>query len=363
VVTETANITGANAYHVVTGSGTDTTAVLNGFTITAGHANGDDIGAQSGGGMFIERGSPILDNLLFSGNGAQQDGGGMHIAWSNPTLIDITFRSNRADAEGGGLHATWSSSPTLISVTFDSNRAGTGGGMYAWDSRAILGHVTFSGNQANKGGGMGSEGGRPSLDTVIFYDNQALWGGGLYTAEGASSLTNVVFYGNQAERGGGLLIQGGTPKLTNVIFGGNRANADGGGMTTWPEWYPGRPSNPELINVTFSGNQADRGGAMSNSKSNATLVNCILWGDSASTGTEVFVETGVVTATYSDIRWASGTYTGTGNINIDPHFVMPITATAAPTTAGNYQLLADSPAIDVGNNLSVTAATDLDGNP
>jgi len=39
VVTSTANIAGVNAYHVVTGGGTNNTAVLDGFTITAGNAN------------------------------------------------------------------------------------------------------------------------------------------------------------------------------------------------------------------------------------------------------------------------------------------------------------------------------------
>ena len=238
--------------------------------------------------------------------------------------------------------------------------------MDAWGSRGVLSHVTFSRNQARSGGGgMYIEYGTPSLETVIFRDNQARSGGGMRAKESDCSLTNVVFYGNQAEReGGGMEIEGGAAKLTNIVFSGNRANMGGGGMCIWPEWYTGKPSTPELINVTFSGNQAgDRGGAIHNYKSNPTLVNCILWGDSASTEAEIFNVAGTVTVTYSNIQWASGIYTGTGNMNVDPRFVKPITATAAPTTAGDYRLLDDSPAIDAGNNLSVTVATDLDGNP
>jgi hypothetical protein len=52
---------------------------------------------------------------------------------------------------------------------------------------------------------------------------------------------------------------------------------------------------------------------------------------------------------------------GGGNIDADPEFVAPITATVAPTTTGDYHLLNTSPAIDAGNTLSVTAATDRDG--
>jgi hypothetical protein len=48
-----AHIQGNNAYHVVTGpSGTNNTAVLDGFVITAGLANGSSFPNDSGGGMY-----------------------------------------------------------------------------------------------------------------------------------------------------------------------------------------------------------------------------------------------------------------------------------------------------------------------
>jgi len=52
-----------------------------------------------------------------------------------------------------------------------------------------------------------------------------------------------------------------------------------------------------------------------------------------------------------------------GNIDADPLFAAPITATAAPTRTGDYRLLSMSPAVDAGNNFSVTSLVDLDGNP
>ena len=69
-----------NSYHVVTGSGTDETAVLDGFTITAGNANGHD-----GGGMFNLDGSPTVMNCIFTDNSTESRGGGMH----NLSLIHI----------------------------------------------------------------------------------------------------------------------------------------------------------------------------------------------------------------------------------------------------------------------------------
>jgi hypothetical protein len=123
-------------------------------------------------------------------------------------------------------------------------------------------------------------------------------------------------------------------------------------------------SSPMLTNVTFSGNSAGGGGGMYNyASSHPTLVNSIVWGNDAPDGPQIYNTSGSTpTITYSNIQ-GSSVYTGVGNINADPQFVAPITATAAPTTTGNYRLRATSPAIDAGNNYSVTASTDLDGKP
>ena len=65
VVTTTASISGTNSHHIVTGSGVTLTAVLDGFTITAGQANGsyaDPCGPVCGAGMYNDGGSPTLAN-------------------------------------------------------------------------------------------------------------------------------------------------------------------------------------------------------------------------------------------------------------------------------------------------------------
>ncbi len=68
VVTTTANIMGANAYHVVSSNGVDETTVLDGFAITAGQANGSSPD-YAGGGMYnVGASNPTLTNVIFSGN-------------------------------------------------------------------------------------------------------------------------------------------------------------------------------------------------------------------------------------------------------------------------------------------------------
>lgn len=48
----TADIVGNNAYHVVFGGDATTTTILDGFTITAGNADGNIFDNQNGGGLF-----------------------------------------------------------------------------------------------------------------------------------------------------------------------------------------------------------------------------------------------------------------------------------------------------------------------
>jgi len=125
-----------NSYHVVTGSGTDATAVLDGFTITAGNANGSDTYDQGGGMYSSWKSSPTLTNCTFSGNAAGadpittagDDGGGMY-SLGDPTLTNCMFSGNAARDDGGGM-CSRVGSPTLTNCTFSGNSAQSGAGMY-----------------------------------------------------------------------------------------------------------------------------------------------------------------------------------------------------------------------------------------
>ena len=178
-------------------------------------------------------------------------------------------------------------------------------------------------------------------------------GGGMSSERSSPVLINVIFSGNKAGWGGGLNHDTGSPLLTNVLFSGNQAGWAGGMLASF--------DSPILKHVTFSGNDGyNEGGGLVNYYGTPTLINSIVWGNTAFNGPEIYNAEAnpVITITYSDIKF-TGVYTGVGNINVDPRFVLPITYTAAPTTAGSYHLRAGSPAIDHGTNAGVT--TDLEG--
>jgi len=102
IIPATSDIVGNNAYHVVTGSGTDSSALLDGFTINAGQANGTTPNNR-GGGIYNDSGSPALTNVTISANSATRDGGGIYDISSNSKLTNLTISANSALA-GGGIY-------------------------------------------------------------------------------------------------------------------------------------------------------------------------------------------------------------------------------------------------------------------
>lgn len=257
-----------NSYHVVTGSGVDSSAILEGFTITQGNATN-----SSGGGMLVNSGSPSLTNVIFLRNHAA-DGGGMSSKYYCHTILhNVYFIENIASGYGGGLNAVntnpGDNSLTLNNVTFSNNTALRGGGMFNRDSFITMSNVTFNSNAAGQGGGYTDYGGHNMLTDVVFNGNSSGTvgggiydfgkGGGFYSSGTESNILNqVVFMGNSAiGDGGGMYIESsGFTSLTNVTFTSNSA-ASGGGMGS-------SPSAAILTNVTFENNSATNGGGMYN---------------------------------------------------------------------------------------------------
>ncbi len=175
VVTTTDNITGSNARHVIFNRGVSRTAVLDGFTITAGDVNvGGFCPGNCGGGMFNIRSSPVMSQISFRGNRAGGHGGGM-VNWENshPKMSQVSFSGNSAATHGGGMHND-SSSPEMSQVSFSGNFALVGGGMFNESgSNPEMSQVSFSGNRANNGGGMFNANSNPQISNSIFWGNAA----------------------------------------------------------------------------------------------------------------------------------------------------------------------------------------------
>ncbi len=203
-----------NCYQVVVALNVDATAVLDGFTITGGHADGPGFGAlpeskDQGSGLNIYYSSPRVLNCTFtrnwSGNhGAVNDHG------DTTLIMNCVFRGNYAAGFGAGLYIHHHSETSALECAFiDNTTPNEGGGAYTRSMHgATIERCVFLGNHANLGAGLyNAPGSETSLDECTFQDNEAgLGGGGVYSSQASPMLGACVFTSNRAALG----VQGGS---------------------------------------------------------------------------------------------------------------------------------------------------------
>lgn len=258
-----------NSYHVVTGSNTDATAVLDGFTVTAGDATADP--AKEGAGLYNERSDPTIANCRFCKNAASE-GGGIFNLDSNPTLTNCGFESNCGDSGGGGMFNDNSSS-TLTNCRFKNNYGDSRGGAIAniAHSTLTLSDCAFESNHASDGGAI--QNGMDSTAELVnssFTDNHATWGsGGAVRSDFGSGLTlsGCSLAANSARGTGGAVYAGMGASfltLTDCVLSENSASSEGGAVSS------GSGTSSTLTDCTLVENSAgEQGGAIHN---NGTLI-------------------------------------------------------------------------------------------
>ncbi len=373
---------GGNSYHVVTGGGTDETAVLDGLIIAGGNADGPRLGRE-----------PEYDYQFRYGGGLYNDAG-------SPTLIDCVFTDNSAYMGGGAMFNTNGSSPALTNCIFDWNSAVDGCGIYNLNSNPILTGCVFSMNIAqNNGGGMYNEQSSPTLTDCVFIDNSGSYGGGIYNSQSSPTLTDCMFianttltirsFDNTLSAGGAMYNDRSSPVLNNCIFSENSAYASlinfGGAMynndnsnpaltdcsfeANWAENYGGgiynSESSPTLTDCVFNGNWAEEyGGGIYNRQSNPTLTGCwVIWNwaavitsyhDSYPSGAGIYNEAGspVLSACLISGNYAEGDGAGLYNSNGSPELDNCI-------IAGNWTMDFGGGMFNSSGNLTVTNCTFL----
>ena len=213
--TGTGTVIDAQQQSRVLDDGDESTATIDGVTITgglAGNCGGDGCG---GGGIFMS-GSLTLDDVVVTGNAAGNandgglggDGGGINDFGNALTIENSTISDNTA---GMGASAT---------VKNESGGAGgLGGGIYNEGGTVDIVDSTITGNSAGQGGaattspatlpGQGGYGGGVSADVGI--------------SSGSISMTNVTMYGNVAGPGGAAAGGGsaGTGGVGGAVYGGS----------------------------------------------------------------------------------------------------------------------------------------------
>jgi len=356
-----------NSYHVVTGSGTDATAILDGFKITKGNATGSGSHAN-GGGMTVSSGSPTVSNCLFQDNRASMHGAGLVLSSSSSSVLtNCRFVLNGYNyGQGAGIYNS-GCSPTLVDCSFSAN--GTpydkGGAMQNAGGTPTLIRCRFTGNvAATRGGAVNNDNSNGAFIDCYFGGNTAwIEGGAIANDKSSPDLIGCTFIENEADPqdddngSGGALRFWNTcsPTIRSCLFAGNVASYVGGAIGNYDS------CDVTIVNCTFTGNTATGAASLYTYNSAATITNSILWGNTDGSGLGHGIGGVPPTTTYTDRQDNGG---GVGNIDEDPLFVDPDGADDdANTFADNdYHLSPNSPCINAGDpNGDYTGQTDLDG--
>ena len=327
-----------NSRHVMLATGVDATAIVDGFTITAGYAFD---GSVSGAGLDNRQGTPILYNCTFVRNIAEVAGGGIHSDLSGTvTLKDCRFFENGAQLGGGmsgkgvlvncafiGNHGRFGGAlrgmGTFTECSFVANTAGAGGAVYVRGSGKFV-NCRFDGNLAWGAGGGGLHASDCDLYVLScsFVRNIATYraGGAVHTSTSSVAARSVLaechFRGNSASSEGGAVYNSSTDLvLDNCLLVGNRAGVRGGAICN----YPGDGNQPggTLRNCSLADNTAPEAPCIWQQQGTLCLTNSILWNGPENLSQGVDSQ---VIVLYSAVF---GGWPGDGNMMVDPCFVDP----------------------------------------
>jgi len=245
------------SYHVISASGVGFTAVMNGFTVTGGRADGFTPDNR-GGGIYCDQGGPTIENCTIVNNRAKK-GGGLYNKDSSPQITNCEFNNNSSTINGGGIFNN-NSNLLLMDCAFEANISeDDGGGVYNESGSPKIKHCTFSSNTGNFGGGIMNKSGSPEIINCTIANNKAWSSGGGIRNDVSSTvtITNCTIVQNIANgnnntfgKGGGVSSENADIQLTNTIIANNTRG------TTVPE--PDDCDN-ESANIVSESNLIEHG--------------------------------------------------------------------------------------------------------
>jgi hypothetical protein len=234
---------------------------------------------------------------------------------NDPCVVDSTIIDCQSNGRGFNFHTAENGNSILAGLSITNGFIDRGAGILCLNSSPTIYRCSIIANTSNalnsSGAGICCDTANPKIIQCKISNNTVsggnAWGGGIGCIRSSPDINNCVIYNNSASKGGGIYGYMASPTISNCTIVDNTTSFSGGGVEAYQR-------------VLY-------------------IDNCIVWGNSAPRGPELygyfFDETNV---SYSNIR---GGMPGLGNIDKDPCFVN--------AAAGNFHISKNSPCVDAGN--------------
>ncbi len=279
-----------NSLHVIDVTDLNATAVLDGFTITAGNANGP-FPHDSGGAMRSKCNTATIRNCRFTGNSAAWSCGAcLNYSDGNPTFTDCTFTGNTAIGDSAGAVRNDDSNPIFMGCTFSNNSAPFFGAVVNVANAApSFTNCNFTGNTATHaegaGGALRNDNSAPTFTGCNFSANVATYSGATEDVTGSTATyTNCTFQNHTASAWHGVsLIAGSSPTFNGCTFASNACVSGGGAIALFDG------DGTSILACHFSSNTAGFGGGIYAVNSALTISTSTFTGNTAPTGGGLYV--------------------------------------------------------------------------
>ncbi len=333
-----------NSFNVVSATNTNSTAILDGFTVQRGYQDYD------GGGMYALDSSVTVRNCVFRNN---RGGGGAAFtasgSASSPTLTGCTFLSNTAVGAGGSIGSREGASVTVEGSSISGCNATYGGAAFAYFGGGLtFRNCTLEDNtaQVNSGAVDCYSGSTLTMEGCIVRNNHALGGGGgaaIVHTDCTGSFTSCQITGNSASgTGGAVWTDHSQTAVQGCTIQANTAGDSGGALSAYGQ------STLSVNASTLRGNTARWGGAISSNDSTLDLRRCTLETNQATQysggAVDLYHNTSTIVNT---VMRANAAADGGGGINLGE---------ASTLAAANCTIYANS-AVNWGGGIGVYLAT------
>ncbi len=301
---------GGFAYHVIYAENLPGEALLDGFTVSEGKANGST-GQQKGGGFYSVNSDLTVRNCRFAENEAQDGGGAFaNLGLGKPLIRDCIFENNKSFTNGGALYLE--GTPRITDCLFQADTCTVlGGGAVYIRENARLERCRFEDNYSVRGGAVLTLG-SPFINACTFDNNDGDWGGAIYNLGADLIVANSLFTNGHAFKGAAIYHEGNSTndsRIVNCTFSNNSVPASNGVVHATDE------ESVQIFNSLFYGNN---GLSIVDENNHLTVQNSI-------------IETGCNGIGLPGCN-------GTGNLDVNPQL------------DADYTLQSGSPAINAGLN-------------